>query len=91
VVNALACGAVVLESDTEPVREVIDPGKTGLLAPFFDPGAFADAIGRVLDDPPAYRPLGAAGAALVRGRYSLDVCARDFLRLCADARAGRPR
>jgi glycosyltransferase involved in cell wall biosynthesis len=86
VLNAMACGAVVLASDTEPVREVIEPGRTGLLAPFFDPGAFADAIGRVLDDPPAYRPLGAAAAALVRERYSLDACVPGFLRLFADAR-----
>lgn len=86
VLNAMACGAVVLASDTEPVREVIEPGKTGLLAPFFDPGAFADAIGRVLDDPPAYRPLGDAAAALVREQYALDVCVPGFLRLFADAR-----
>ncbi|HYH65876.1 MAG TPA: hypothetical protein VD866_14350, partial [Urbifossiella sp.] len=59
----------------------------GLLAPFFDPGAFADAVGRVLDDPPAYRPLGAAAAARVRERYALDVCVPGFQRLFADARA----
>ncbi|MBM3980277.1 MAG: glycosyltransferase [Planctomycetes bacterium] len=84
--DALACGAVVLASDTAPVREVIEHGRTGLLAPFFDPDAFADLADRVLSDPGAYKPLGAAGAARVRARYGLDGALAGFLTLCADAR-----
>jgi glycosyltransferase involved in cell wall biosynthesis len=79
--DALACGAVVVASDTAPVREVITHGRTGLLVPFFDVDGFADTAGRVLDDPAAYRPVGEAAAALVRERYSVDVCARQFLAL----------
>ncbi|MFO0796478.1 MAG: glycosyltransferase [Gemmataceae bacterium] len=86
VFNALACGAVVLASDTAPVREVIEPGRTGLVAPFFDHGAFADSICAVLDDPARYRPLGTAGAALVREKYAVDVCVPEFLKLCAEVR-----
>src|SRR5690606_26137242 len=33
--NALSCGAVVVGSDTAPVREMITPGHTGFLADFF--------------------------------------------------------
>src|SRR4029077_15523070 len=33
--NALSCGVTVLASNTAPVREVIEPDKTGLLADFF--------------------------------------------------------
>jgi glycosyltransferase involved in cell wall biosynthesis len=87
--DALACGAVVLASDTAPVRDLIEHGKTGLLVPFFDADAFADAAGRVLDDPAAFRPLGAAGAALVRERYSLDASLPQFVALCEEAVALR--
>ena len=34
--NAMACGCVVLASDVAPVREVIVPGENGLVEPLFD-------------------------------------------------------
>ena len=89
VFNALACGAPVLASDTAPVREVIADGVTGLLRPFFDADAFAEAIDRVLDDPAAVRPLGEAGAKLVRERYSLERCLPRFVALLEAAAGGR--
>ncbi len=89
--NAMACGAVVLGSDTPPVREAIAHGRTGLLADFFSPEAFADAAGRVLDDPAAHRPLGDAARALVLERYALDVCLPQFDALVNDAMTRRPR
>jgi glycosyltransferase involved in cell wall biosynthesis len=85
-VNALSCGAVALASDTPPVRELVTHEKTGLLVPFFDVEGFVEAANRVLDDPMAYKPLGRTGAALVREKYSLDVCLPRFLQLCEDAR-----
>jgi glycosyltransferase involved in cell wall biosynthesis len=85
--NAMSCGAVVLGSDTPPVREVIEPGRTGLLEPFFDVDAFAETALKVLADPASYAPLGAAAAGLVREKYSLDVSFPKFLRLCDDALA----
>jgi glycosyltransferase involved in cell wall biosynthesis len=94
--NALACGATVLASDTAPVREVIRHGQTGLLTDFFDADAMADAAGRVLDAPDDHRHLGPAGVELIRREYSLDVCLPRLARLFADtaegasAAAGRP-
>jgi glycosyltransferase involved in cell wall biosynthesis len=83
--NALACGATVLASDTAPVREVIEHGRNGLLADFFDADALADVANRVLDDPGQYRPLGAAGVETVRAGYGLDVCLPQHLRLYREA------
>ena len=59
-VDALACGCTVLASDTEPVREMIDDGKNGLLCDFYDVEGFAARAVEVLRDPAAFRYLGAA-------------------------------
>ncbi len=71
--NALACGCVVLASDVEPVREVIEPGVNGLVEPLFDIDSLAETALRVLDDPAAYQPLGRAARATIEERYSLEV------------------
>jgi glycosyltransferase involved in cell wall biosynthesis len=73
-IDALACGATVLASDTAPVREVIEHGRNGLLADFFDADGIAELANQVLDQPREFKHLGAAGVELVRQRYSLEVC-----------------
>lgn len=79
--NALACGATVLASDTAPVREFIHHGENGLLTDFFDVGAMADQAVEVLDNPIDYHHLGPSGAALVEDHYSLEVCLPRLLDL----------
>lgn len=79
--DALACGATVLASDTAPVREMIEPGRNGLLVDFFDVEGMADQAAAVLDDPEGHAPLGRAGVAMIRERYSLDVCLPPLLNL----------
>jgi glycosyltransferase involved in cell wall biosynthesis len=86
--DALACGCVVLASDTAPVREFIRPGETGLLENFFDADALAATALRVLADPAAYRPLGEAGRRLIEARYSLDVIIPQMVAFYDDV-AGR--
>jgi glycosyltransferase involved in cell wall biosynthesis len=80
--DALACGCVVLASDVGPVREVIEPGVTGLVEPLFDVERLSATALRVLRDPAAFRPLGQAARELVERRYSLDVTVpalKDYL------------
>jgi glycosyltransferase involved in cell wall biosynthesis len=72
--DALACGATVLASNTAPVQEVIVHRQNGLLADFFDVEGLADQAAAVLDRPDEFKHLGAAGAQMVRERYSTDVC-----------------
>lgn len=72
--NAMSCARVVLGSDVPPVREVLDPGRTGLVEPLFDIDRLTRAALAVLDDPAEYRPIGAAARTLLEERYSLDAC-----------------
>jgi glycosyltransferase involved in cell wall biosynthesis len=73
--ESMAMGATVVASDVAPVREAITHGETGLLADFFDPGAVADQVIRVLADPDAFAHLGRAARESVVARY-------DFHRVC---------
>jgi glycosyltransferase involved in cell wall biosynthesis len=87
--NALACGATVLASRTAPVCEMIEHGKNGLLADFFDVDRWVESASRVLDAPQDFKALGAAGVAMIRERYSLDVCLPQLLALYEEARQAR--
>ena len=70
--DAMSCGAVVLGSDTAPVREMIRDGENGLLADFFDADAIAAKAIQVLKDPDAARRMGRAAEATIVQRYSLE-------------------
>jgi glycosyltransferase involved in cell wall biosynthesis len=71
--EAMAAGCVVLAADAPPMREVIEPGRTGLLAPPDDPDAWERLALAALRDPAAHRPLGEAAAAHARRHYARDV------------------
>lgn len=79
--NALACGAPVLASDTAPVREMIREGETGRLVDFFDIDRMVDIAEEMLDHPERLEPLRATAAAMIRDQYSLDVCLPRMLDL----------
>jgi glycosyltransferase involved in cell wall biosynthesis len=66
----LAAGVPVVASRVGVVPEILEDGRSALLVPSGEPGPLADAIARLLDDPGRRREIGAAGAALVRARYS---------------------
>jgi glycosyltransferase involved in cell wall biosynthesis len=74
VLEAMACGALVIGSETAPVQEVIRSGRNGLLVPFFDTDALAETILRVLAHPDDFRELRIAARRTVEQRFRLDDC-----------------
>jgi glycosyltransferase involved in cell wall biosynthesis len=89
--NALACGATLLASDTAPVPETIEHGKNCLLTDFFDVNGLAETAATVLDAPNDYRHLGEAGVRMIREYYSLEVCLPRMLGFYQEVLAGHPR
>jgi glycosyltransferase involved in cell wall biosynthesis len=70
--DAMSCGAVVLGSDTAPVREMIRDGENGLLANLFDSEEIARKAIGALRDPGAARPLGREAEKMIEQRYSVE-------------------
>jgi glycosyltransferase involved in cell wall biosynthesis len=69
--ETMSTGGTVLASDTAPVREVIEDGRTGALVDFFDREALVARAAALLDDPAESARLGQAARAHVVARYDL--------------------
>jgi glycosyltransferase involved in cell wall biosynthesis len=82
-VEALACGTPVVTCDVGGAREVIDRPETGALVPR-DPDAIAQAITRILADPPDQAKVRAASQ-----RFSCEANCRSLFDHLAAVAAGR--
>ena len=79
--EAMACGAAVVGSANEPVSEVIQHGHNGLLVPFHNTSALADAISDLLDDRSQAQRLGAAARQHVEQHYNLSSSVEHYRNL----------
>lgn len=70
ILEAMAAGRPVVATDVGGNREIVRHGETGLIVPPHNPDALASALVDLLADPARCRQWGAAGAELVRQRYS---------------------
>jgi glycosyltransferase involved in cell wall biosynthesis len=59
--EAMACGIPVVATRVGGLPEVVDDGVTGMLVPSADPGALAEAIVEIWNDPGRGEKLGRAG------------------------------
>jgi len=64
--EAAACGTPVVASDVGGLRSLVDHKRTGLRIEGRDPAAWADAVGRVLEDPVLAENLSAEAASTAR-------------------------
>jgi glycosyltransferase involved in cell wall biosynthesis len=71
-IECLAAGRPMVASAVDGTPEIVVDCKTGLTVPPGDVAALAQAIGRLLREPRLARELGAAGAAWVRQRFTLE-------------------
>jgi glycosyltransferase involved in cell wall biosynthesis len=69
--ESMAAGALVIGSDTAPVREVIRHGENGLLVDFFDIAGWSRVLTEALADPARFAPLRVAARRTVVERYDL--------------------
>ena len=79
--EAMSVGCKIVGSDTAPVREVIEHGENGLLAPFNDELAVAEAVIGILAEPRKYENLGRAARALIVERYDQRACVARALEI----------
>jgi glycosyltransferase involved in cell wall biosynthesis len=77
-VEAMAAGLPVVAASAGAAPEVVQDGVTGLLVSPGDPAAVADALNRLLDDPPTRLRMGAEGTRHAE-RFDLERVARQFL------------
>ncbi len=72
-IEAMSMGAMVLGSDTGPVREVLRHGENGRLVDFFDTAAWSREMIAALADPAACAPLRAAARHTALA-YGSELC-----------------
>jgi glycosyltransferase involved in cell wall biosynthesis len=91
VIEAMAAGLPVVATAAGGAAELVQPDRTGLLAPPRDPVALGAAIMALAADPARRAAMGAAGRAHVAAHHSLDACVRAYAalyhRLAAQVRA----
>ncbi|MEB3264401.1 MAG: glycosyltransferase [Synechococcus sp.] len=76
--EAMACGAVVVGSANPPISDVIQHGHNGLLVPFNDPEALTGWLTAILEQPSHFHPLGHAARATVEQRFGLEAAASAY-------------
>ena len=71
-VEAMACGAYIIGSDTPPLHDAIEDGVSGRLLPFFDADALSQAMIDACRKPAASGPLRAAARRAAVERFSRE-------------------
>ena len=74
---------------TSCISEVVEDGRSGLVAPDGSPQALAGAIARVIDDSPERRAFVAAGIARVAERFSIPAMVESMCGVYRDALEAR--
>src|SRR4029450_6137762 len=89
VLEAMACGCIVVASATPPVEEVVRHGENGLLVDFFHRQALAERVVEVLAAPERFMHLRKAARRTIVENYDLtSVCLPRQMALISDLVGG---
>ena len=81
--EALATGRPVVTTDVEGCRETVLPDVNGLLVPPRDPARLADALQKLLSNPPLRLAMGKASRALAEAEFSQEKINAETLNVYA--------
>ena len=88
--EAMATGCLLIASDTQPLDEVIEDGKNGLLVDFFSPEQLAKRVDEALDNREKMQPIREAARRLIEERYALKKLLPLHMELISDVARGEP-
>lgn len=79
--EAAACGRVVVTTDVPGCRDAIDPGVTGVLVPVRNAAALANALENLINNPARCQAMGDAGRALAESAFDVRQVVAAHLRI----------
>lgn len=79
--EAMACGVPVVGSRSGSLSEVVEEGRTGLLARPLDSHAFADAIEQLVRDVSRRREMAARGVERVRTHFTVELAVEKTIEI----------
>ena len=85
VMEAMAMGLPVVATNIGGSLDQVVEGVTGLLVPPADPVAMADAIEKLMKDPPLRERMGTSGVERIRSRFTLLGMTRTIEQVILDA------
>jgi glycosyltransferase involved in cell wall biosynthesis len=89
--DAMACGCLIIGSDTAPVRDVVRHGQNGLLVDFFDEDALAKQMAEACRSPETFRGLRENARETVVTEYNrATVCLPAWMSMIDEVLTNRP-
>ena len=76
IIEAMAAGLPIVASGVGGITELLEGGRNGLLVRPGDVGGFAEAVGRIIENPELAHSLSAAGRKAVEEKHSAAATVR---------------
>ncbi len=87
--EAMSTGALIIASDTDPVKELIRDGENGILVDFWHVDALVDKTNKVLDNPKEFEHLRGQARNRIVNHYSTVDLLPKYWQMINDVAEGR--